>query len=70
MDVLEAACKVCTTQLDRAEPGRRRGRGGCRSLGHRAGGHAELGRAALMPEPQLQDLEAECHLHSVPVAII
>lgn len=55
MYVLEAACKGCTTQLNRAEPGRRRGRGSCRSQGHRTGDHAELGRAALVPEPQLQN---------------
>lgn len=70
MHVLEAACKGCSAQLDGAEPSKRRGRGCGRSLGHGAGGHAELGRAALMPEPQRQGLQAECHLRSVPAAIV
>lgn len=53
--VLEAARKSPATQLDGAGPSRCRGRGSCRSRGHRTGGHAGPGRAALMPEPQLQD---------------
>lgn len=68
--ILEAACKGRAAQLDRAEPGRWRGCGSCRSWGHRAGGHAELGRAALVPKLKLQDPLVECHLHSVPVVII
>lgn len=68
--ILEAARKGRAPQLDRAGPGRRHGGGGSRGRGHGTGGHAELGRAALVPEPQLQDPEAKCHLHSVPLAII
>ena len=70
MHVLEAARKGRATQLDRAGPGRRHGGRGSRSQGRRTGGHAELGRAARVPEPQLQDPEAKCYLHLVPLAII
>ena len=68
--VLEAARKGHATQLHGAEPSRLRGRGSRRRQGHRTGGHTEVGRAALVPEPHLQDPKAEHHLHLVPVAVI
>lgn len=67
LHILEAARKGHAAQLGEAGPSRRGGRG---SRGHGTGGHTEVGGTVFMPEPQLQDPQAERHLHSVPVAII
>ena len=66
LHILEAARKSHAAQLGEAGPSRRGGRGSC---GHGTGGHTEPGRTAFVPEPQLQEPQAERHLHSVPVAI-
>lgn len=55
VDILEAACKGPATQLAGAEPSRHRGLGSQRRQGHRTGGHTQAGRAAFVPEPQLQN---------------
>lgn len=52
--ILEAAHKALTTQEYRAGPGSCLDHGSCKTWGHRLGGHAELSRAVLMPESQLQ----------------
>lgn len=70
LHILEAARKGHAAQLGEAGPSRCGGRGGRGRHGHGTGGHTEAGRTAFMPEPQLQDTQAERHLHSVPVAII
>lgn len=70
LHILEAARKGHAAQLGEAGPSRRGGRGSCGRHGHGTGGHTEAGRTAFMPEPQLQDPQAERHLRSVPAAII
>lgn len=68
--ILEAACKGPATQMDGVGPRRPRVHRGCRTYSHRTRGHTELAGAALVPEPQLQGSQVECHFHLVPMPIV